>query len=240
PHAPPPTAPLTPAIHILHLLHPSHTCHPYPPPPTALSHLPPIPSTSYTPLTPATHTLHLLHPSHTCHPHAPPPTPLSHLPPTRSTSYSPPTTLWLTERTNLTVPRILFTTDAKLGWIGHLAPLTGVILDIILIIMVVASRPFVRRSGYFQTFYWTHKLYVPYYILTFIHAPNFWKWLVVPVAIFLAETFVTYIRSRGGSTITRVSLLPSAVTQLVIKKPPGFKFKPGDYVYIKIPAIAKY
>ncbi|GFS14111.1 NADPH oxidase 5 [Elysia marginata] len=80
--------------------------------------------------------------------------------------------VWLTERTNLTVPEILFTTDAKIGWIGHLAPLTGVILDVILLTIVVASRPFVRRSGYFQAFYWTHKLYDPYYILTFIHASN--------------------------------------------------------------------
>ncbi|GFN95781.1 NADPH oxidase 5 [Plakobranchus ocellatus] len=148
--------------------------------------------------------------------------------------------IWLTERTNLTVPRILFTTDAKIGWVAHLAPLTGVILDVILLIMFVASMPFVRRSGYFQTFYWTHKLYLPYYILTIIHAKNFWKWMLLPGLIFIIETLIMYIRRRGGSTITRISLLPSAVTQLVITKPPGFDFHAGDYVYVKIPVIAKY
>ena len=30
------------------------------------------------------------------------------------------------------------------------------------------------------------------------------------------------------------------VTHLVIKRPPFFHFKPGDYVYLNIPAIAKY
>lgn len=30
------------------------------------------------------------------------------------------------------------------------------------------------------------------------------------------------------------------VTHLVIKRPPFFHFKPGDYVFINIPAIAKY
>lgn len=30
------------------------------------------------------------------------------------------------------------------------------------------------------------------------------------------------------------------VTHLVIKRPQFFHFKPGDYVYINIPAIAKY
>lgn len=48
---------------------------------------------------------------------------------------------------------------------------------------------------------------------------------------------------RSGRGITYISsglLLPSKVTHLVIKRPPQFYFRPGDYVFVNIPAIAKY
>lgn len=48
---------------------------------------------------------------------------------------------------------------------------------------------------------------------------------------------------RSGRGITYISsglLLPSKVTHLVIKRPAQFYFRPGDYVFVNIPAIAKY
>lgn len=49
------------------------------------------------------------------------------------------------------------------------------------------------------------------------------------------------MRSGGGKTyISSGLLLPSKVTHLVIKRPSHFFFRPGDYVFVQIPAIAKY
>lgn len=49
------------------------------------------------------------------------------------------------------------------------------------------------------------------------------------------------MRSGHGKTyISSGILLPSKVTHLVIKRPPNFYFRPGDYVFVNIPAIAKY
>lgn len=45
---------------------------------------------------------------------------------------------------------------------------------------------------------------------------------------------------RGKTYISSGLLLPSKVTHLVIKRPPHFDFHPGDYVFVNIPAIAKY
>lgn len=45
---------------------------------------------------------------------------------------------------------ILFTTKAGFGWVYDTAILTGWGLDIIVVIMVICSMPFVRRSGHFQ------------------------------------------------------------------------------------------
>ena len=39
---------------------------------------------------------------------------------------------------------------------------TGVILIIVLTIMVVCSMPFVRRSGHFEAFAWTHYVSLSY------------------------------------------------------------------------------
>lgn len=45
---------------------------------------------------------------------------------------------------------------------------------------------------------------------------------------------------RGKTYISSGILLPSKVINLVIKRPFHFCFRPGDYVFINIPAIAKY
>lgn len=109
--------------------------------------------------------------------------------------------------------------------------------------MVICSQPFVRRGGSFEIFYWTHLLYVPFWILVLLHAPNFWKWFIVPGLIYICERIYRFIlmkSERGKTYISSGLLLPSRVTHLVIKRPMHFNFNPGDYVFVNIPAIAKY
>jgi len=75
------------------------------------------------------------------------------------------------------------------------------------------------------------------------HGPNFWKWFIGPGVIYLVEKIrrLGWLRSKRGKTyISSGLLLPSKVTHLVIKRPPNFHFHPGDYVFVKIPVIAKY
>lgn len=50
------------------------------------------------------------------------------------------------------------------------------------------------------------------------------------------------IRSNkfGDTLITEAYVLPSKTVHLVIRKPPKFRFQPGDYVFVNIPVIAKY
>lgn len=98
-------------------------------------------------------------------------------------------------------------------------------------------------SFFFQIFYWTHLLYVPFFLLLILHCPNFWKWFIIPGLLYLCERLYRFslMRSEHGKTyISSGLLLPSKVTHLVIKRPPHFDFHPGDYVFVNIPAIAKY
>ncbi|KAK2589308.1 hypothetical protein KPH14_007859 [Odynerus spinipes] len=145
---------------------------------------------------------------------------------------------------NMTLTEWLLTTKPKMfGLLPGCANPTGVALIIILIIMTVCSMPFVRRGGCFEVFYWSHLLYIPFWILTIFHGPNFWKWFVGPGAIYVVERIrrLTWSRSQRGQTyISSGLLLPSKVTHLVIKRPPNFDFRPGDYVFVNIPVIARY
>lgn len=94
-----------------------------------------------------------------------------------------------------------------------------------------------------QVFYWTHLLYIPFWVLIIFHGPNFWKWFIVPGILYLFERFfrlATMRSERGKTYISSGILLPSRVTHLVIKRPHNFDFHPGDYVFVNVPAIAKY
>ncbi|XP_048251238.1 NADPH oxidase 5-like [Haliotis rufescens] len=145
---------------------------------------------------------------------------------------------------NLTVPAFIFTTEADIGWVAGFAPLSGVLLVVVFVIMFICSMPFVRKSGHFQVFYWTHMLYVVFWILLILHGRHFWKWFLVPGVVFIVEKLsrskligkMTY----GNTFITEINLLPSQVTHLVITKPTSMKFRPGDYLFLQIPDIAKY
>ena len=52
--------------------------------------------------------------------------------------------------TPLEMWEVLFTTKAGVGFVAGSAFITGWILDVILIVMVICSMPFVRRTGHFQ------------------------------------------------------------------------------------------
>lgn len=139
----------------------------------------------------------------------------------------------------------LFTNKPNVGWIGGIASLTGWFLLSIIIIMAFA-QPFSRRVGKFELFYYTHLLFIPFWILLFVHAPNYWIWFLGPFIIFMLESairarnLIRYLSSTDETTILRGVPLPSNVLYLVIKRPANFEYCPGDWIYVLIPGIAKY
>ncbi|NWR39537.1 NOX5 oxidase, partial [Tachuris rubrigastra] len=127
------------------------------------------------------------------------------------------------------------------GGVAGTAPQTGLALLALLLAMGTFSSPCVRQRGHFEVFYWTHLSYISVWTLLILHGPHFWKWFVVPGSLFVLEKVLGWAwRRAGGLHIVEVNLLPSKVTHLVIQRPPSFHFKPGDYVYLNVPAIASY
>ncbi|XP_071788669.1 NADPH oxidase 5-like [Asterias amurensis] len=147
---------------------------------------------------------------------------------------------------NNTAWEVLFTQPrlTELGTVKHSAFLTGWLLDVILVVMVICSLPFVRRSGNFQVFYWTHLMYIFFWGLMLIHGPRFWYWFVVPGIIFILERIsqLRLVRQAqfGKMYVEKADLMPSGVTHLQITRPPHFDYEPGDYLFINIPEVAKH
>jgi hypothetical protein len=55
-------------------------------------------------------------------------------------------------------------------------------------------------------------LYVPYYILLILHAPNFWKWVIGPLFLYILERlyrFLSLFVGHGFSHIVDADVLPS-------------------------------
>lgn len=65
-----------------------------------------------------------------------------------------------------------------------------------------------------QVFYWTHFLYLPFWLCCVLHAPNFWKWFIGPFCIFALEKMISLYKSHseeGKSYVTTGVVLPSRV-----------------------------
>jgi hypothetical protein len=144
----------------------------------------------------------------------------------------------VTYNTELPISSSLLGTKLGIGWMGS-AYVTGWLLLAILLIMIVSSMNFVRRKDHFEVFYFFHLLYIPFFVVCLLHAPNLWKWLLLPGLLFLVEQIIRF-RNRGESTLVREgTILPSEVLHLVIERPPNFHYKPGDWLLVKIPDIAR-
>jgi Ca2+-binding EF-hand superfamily protein len=116
---------------------------------------------------------------------------------------------------------------------------TGTALLALFAILWVFSRRLVRRSGRFELFHVTHLLYFPALPLLFVHAPHFWMWGAVPWLWYLVERGVRARRRRAPSRIVEVTPMASGVTRLVFERPRGWRYAAGDYVFLRIPAVAR-
>ncbi|GFO25868.1 hypothetical protein PoB_005237300 [Plakobranchus ocellatus] len=123
--------------------------------------------------------------------------------------------------------------------------LTGAILVVVIVVMYVFAMPYARRN-LFKYFSKTHSLYVVLYILLFMHGsarlvqdPLWGNFCVGPVVLFLMDKLVSISRNKVLLHVHKAKLLPSGVTNLVIKRPLSFDYYSGQWVRIACPALGK-
>jgi predicted ferric reductase/Ca2+-binding EF-hand superfamily protein len=123
---------------------------------------------------------------------------------------------------------------------GTVRGASGLLLLLVFAVMWLFSLAFVRRSRRFELFYYTHLLYVVWLVLAVVHAPSFLLWAGVPLLGFAIEQLLRLRRRSFQSRVVHASALRSAVTRLEIERPPGFDFAPADYVFLRVPEIARH
>lgn len=120
------------------------------------------------------------------------------------------------------------------------AGLTGLLLSAVFIVMWACALDVVRRRGHFELFYFTHFLIVAWFALALMHGTVFWQWTCVPIAGYAIERIIRTARTRRAFPVNALEPLASGVTRLELQLPDGFRYQPGDYVFVRYPAISKH
>jgi predicted ferric reductase/Ca2+-binding EF-hand superfamily protein len=116
---------------------------------------------------------------------------------------------------------------------------TGAALLAIFLVIWAFSRRYVRRSGRFELFHLTHLGYLASVPLLFMHGPRFWMWGTLPWLWYFIERAVRANRRHAPCRIFETTPMASGVTRLVFDRPARFRYAAGDYVFIRIPAVAR-
>lgn len=115
---------------------------------------------------------------------------------------------------------------------------TGFLLVVVVIFMIPFTIKKVRNSSY-ELFWYTHKLYIPLYILTILHgsaqliqAPLFWHYVTASILIFGLDRMLRTPVLTKEVKVINVIKKPSDVVQLILEKPKGFNYEPGQWCYL--------
>ncbi|KAA3457075.1 respiratory burst oxidase-like protein A-like [Gossypium australe] len=117
--------------------------------------------------------------------------------------------------------------------------------------LIKLPKPFDRITG-FNAFWYSHHLFVIVYILLIIHGvflylvhiwyrKTTWMYLAVPVLLYAGERVLRFFRS-GFYTVrlVKVAIYPGGVLTLQMSKPPQFRYKSGQYMFVQCPAVSPF
>jgi predicted ferric reductase/Ca2+-binding EF-hand superfamily protein len=118
--------------------------------------------------------------------------------------------------------------------------LTGTALMLVFTVMWVCAWQVVRRSQRFELFYFTHLLYVVWFGLAIAHAPGILAASGLGLVGLGVELSVRAAKRGKATAIVSLHPLRSGVTRLELRRPPGFTHHPGDYLFLRVPAVARH
>ncbi|XVF10507.1 hypothetical protein REPUB_Repub07fG0188900 [Reevesia pubescens] len=117
--------------------------------------------------------------------------------------------------------------------------------------LIKLPKPFDRMTG-FNAFWYSHHLFVIVYVLLIIHGvflylvhiwyrKTTWMYLAVPVLLYAGERTLRFFRS-GFYTVRllKVAIYPGGVLTLQMSKPPQFRYRSGQYMFVQCPAVSPF
>ncbi|XP_045819236.1 respiratory burst oxidase homolog protein A [Trifolium pratense] len=117
--------------------------------------------------------------------------------------------------------------------------------------LIKLPKPFSRLTG-FNAFWYSHHLFVIVYVLLIIHGVKMylvrkwhsqttWMYLAVPILLYASERTLRLFRS-GLYTVRliKVAIYPGNVLTLQMSKPPQFRYKSGQYMFVQCSAVSPF
>uniref|UniRef100_A0A5B6YN09 Uncharacterized protein n=1 Tax=Davidia involucrata TaxID=16924 RepID=A0A5B6YN09_DAVIN len=117
--------------------------------------------------------------------------------------------------------------------------------------LIKLPKPLDKLTG-FNAFWYSHHLFVIVYVLLIIHGLKLylvhkwylkttWMYLAFPVLLYAGERTLRFFRS-GFYTVRllKVALYPGNVLTLQMSKPPQFRYKSGQYMFVQCPAVSPF
>ncbi|KAG8077823.1 hypothetical protein GUJ93_ZPchr0007g5610 [Zizania palustris] len=155
------------------------------------------------------------------------------------------------------------TKPAYLTLVKGVEGITGVIMVVCMVIaftlatrwfrrsLVKLPRPFDKLTG-FNAFWYSHHLFIIVYIALIVHGEclylihvwyrrTTWMYLSVPVCLYVGERILRFFRSGSYSVrLLKVAIYPGNVLTLQMSKPPTFRYKSGQYMFVQCPAVSPF
>ncbi|XP_072981679.1 respiratory burst oxidase homolog protein C-like [Typha angustifolia] len=140
---------------------------------------------------------------------------------------------------------------------------TGVVMVVLMAIAFTLATPWFRRGRLnlpkplnrltgFNAFWYSHHLFVIVYVLLVIHGiflylshkwykKTTWMYLAAPMILYTSERLTRALRSSVSPVkILKVALYPGNVLSLHVSRPPGFKYKSGQYMFVNCAAVSPF
>lgn len=139
---------------------------------------------------------------------------------------------------------------------------TGHVMLLCMFLMYTTAHARIRQQS-FETFWYTHHLFIPFMLGLFTHATgcfvrdtaepfspfagdNFWKhcigyqgwrWELWGGGIYMFERLYREIRARRETKITKVIRHPYDVIEIQFRKP-SMKYKAGQWLFLQVPEVS--
>ncbi|XP_043687052.1 ferric reduction oxidase 8, mitochondrial [Telopea speciosissima] len=108
------------------------------------------------------------------------------------------------------------------------------------LVIWITSLPQVRRRQ-FELFYYTHHLYVIFFVFFLFHVGDRHFYMVFGgILLFALDKLLRIIQSRTDTCVLSARIFPCKVLELTLRKPLGLKYTPTSVIFMKIPSISKF
>ncbi|KAH7656820.1 NAD(P)H oxidase (H(2)O(2)-forming) protein [Dioscorea alata] len=147
--------------------------------------------------------------------------------------------------------------------ISSIAGVTGIIMIIVMVFSYTLATHSFRRSvvklpsplhhlAGFNAFWYAHHLLVLIYALLVLHScfiyltttwykKTAWMYISIPLTIYISERLTRVLREKNYHVnIIKAAIYPGNVLSIQMRKPPGFRYKSGMYLFLKCPDVSPF